>query len=105
MKLLTNASKRDKDHMVSISADMVLNFIIPRFDYMRGKKFKYIKVPGTQLTLHYNTAGDGEVELGFEEPHNGISETWYSKEILAKAAKYEKLTGRSVTVSEDGYSI
>lgn len=104
MKVYTNASKRDKDHMVNISADMMLNFIIPRFGYMRGKKFKYVKIPGTQMTLHYNTV-DGEIKLGFEESHNGVSETWYRKEILAKAAKYEKLTGRTVTVSEDGYSI
>ena len=104
MRVYTNTSKRDPNHIVTISADMMLNFIIPRFDYMRGKKFKYIKVPGTQLTLHYNTVGDG-VELGFEEPHNGVAETWYSKEILTKAAKYEKATGRTVTVSEDDYSI
>lgn len=103
MKVFTNASKRDPNHMVSISADMVLNYIVPRFGYMRGKKFKYVKIPGTQMTLHYNTV-DGEIKLGFEEPHNGVSETWYQKEILAKAAKYEKLTGRTVTVSEDGYS-
>lgn len=104
MKVYTNASKRDKEHMAAISADFVLNYIVPRFGYMRGKKFKYVKIPGMQMVLHYNTV-DGEVELGFEEPHNGVSETWYSKEILAKAAKYEKITGRSVTVSEDGYSI
>lgn len=104
MKVYTNASKRDKGHMVNISADMMLNFIIPRFGYMRGKKFKYVKVPGTQMTLHYNTVGD-EIKLGFEEPHNGVAETLYSKEILTKAAKYEKATGRSITVSEDGYSI
>lgn len=105
MKILTNASKRDKDHMVNISADMVLNYIIPRFGYMRGKKFKYIKIPGMQMTLHYNTSSDGEIELGFEEPHNGIAETWYRKEILAKAAKHEKLTGHPTTVTEEGYSI
>lgn len=104
MKVFTNASKRDSNHMVSISADMILNFIIPRFGYMCGKKFKYVKIPGTQITLHYTTVGD-EVKLGIEEPKNGVSETWYSKEILAKAAKYEKLTGRLTTVSEDGYSI
>ena len=104
MKVFTNASKRDKDHMVSISADMVLNFIIPRFGYMSGKKFKYIKIPGTQITLHYTTVGD-EIKLGIEEPKNGVAETLYTKEILAKAAKYEKATGRTTTVSEDGYSI
>ena len=103
MKVYTNASKRDKDHMVNISADMVLNFIIPRFGYMRGKNFKYVKVPGTQITLHYNTV-DGEIKLGFEEPHNGVSETLYTNEILTKAAKYEKATGRSIRVSEDSYT-
>ena len=104
MKVFTNASKRDPNHMVSISADMILNFIIPRFGYMGGKKFKYIKIPGTQITLHYTTVGD-EVKLGIEEPKNGVSETWYTKEILTKAAKHEKATGRLTTVSEEGYSI
>ena len=103
MRVFTNASKRDKDHMATISADMMLNYIIPRFGYMRGKKFKYVKIPGTQMTLHYNTVGD-EIKLGFEEPHNGVAGTLYTKGILAKAAKYEKLTGRTVTVSEDGYT-
>ena len=106
MKVYTNATKRDKDHTIDISADVVLNFIIPRYKIIGGKKFKYIKAydikPG--LTLHYSTVG-GEVKLGIEEPKNGVAETWYTKDILEEAAKYEKSVGHPITVWEDDYSI
>lgn len=83
MQIRTNASKRDRNHTIDVTAEQ-LRYVRQKFKCIpRGFK----SIDGgfilSGLKLHYKTF-DGVVKVSFEEKNNGLAEEqdWYTKEQL-----------------------
>ena len=78
IQLKTNKTTKLPDHRVTLTAEEVRNYVMPRFKYlMQGKTFKKVRWTGKGVELYYKTFADG-VKVAIMEPGGGYPETFYS---------------------------
>lgn len=74
----TNKTKTDKDHRMTFTVKEIRDFVLPRFNYMKDRKYKMVKWHNHDgLELWYKKF-DGVVKVAFVEPGGGYPETFYS---------------------------
>ena len=74
MEYRTNKSTRNPEHTITLTPNQVKD-VRSRFRFLRGK-WKVVKLPGTNIDLHYKTI-DGVVKVGFEERGYGVANDYY----------------------------
>lgn len=84
VRLKTNRTKAEPDYRLVLKAKEIVDFVYPRFKYIKGN-FKIVKWTGKNgLQLHFKyfgidlKTGERHYAVGFEEPGYGVTDNYYT---------------------------